>query len=87
MTIQEAIKSGKPFKRCDWESYCPNPSIALRVLYDKDLLATDWVIEDERFEVTRRQLEKLALQVWVSNGLPGPLEVVEKFITNLEAKQ
>jgi hypothetical protein len=54
MNIIEAIKSGKPFKRKDWQHYyAPNG----RYLFFSDaVLADDWEVEDTSFTVTEREL-------------------------------
>jgi hypothetical protein len=44
MKIQEAIKSGKRFRRKGWEFWYPT-IIAITKLCDDDLLAEDWEIE------------------------------------------
>jgi hypothetical protein len=55
MTIIEAIKSGKKFKReiCErWLLETKNSAILFSV---GDILADDWEIEEPRIEITRTQ--------------------------------
>lgn len=49
MTIQEAIKSGKPFRRLHWKvlSFITSDELAWSGLHEHDILATDWEIKTE----------------------------------------
>lgn len=54
MTIQEAVKSGKKYKRAknsDW--LYPNTPYLVSL---EGILATDWEIEEEKIELTRTQV-------------------------------
>lgn len=59
MTIIEAIKSGKRFKRRGQDNLMwsgPNPiSITIDV---KSLLSDDWEVEEKKVEITKAQLTK-----------------------------
>lgn len=58
MTIQEAIKSGRKFKReshSDSVNYYDSLHLYLGLTID-DILATDWEIEEEKIEISRSQL-------------------------------
>lgn len=68
MTIQEAAKSGKRFKRKQWAEFAReigHPEIILQCDKTKeflrislnDLLATDWVIEEKKVEITYERLQ------------------------------
>lgn len=47
MTIIEALKSGKPFKRKSWDKHLPpNPEGVF--WYREDLMADDWEVKEER---------------------------------------
>lgn len=58
MTIQEAIKSGKPFRRKDWKVWLKienlfcflivNEDLIPQFLTKHDILATDWEIKSEK---------------------------------------
>ncbi len=54
MTIQEAIKSGKPFKRYNWDKWLTeiNKDIIIS-LSREDLMATDWIIQSELFKIKK----------------------------------
>lgn len=54
MTLQEAIRSGKPFKRKDWSIYYQPGA---QVFLDAELiLATDWEVkEEETTTITKKQ--------------------------------
>lgn len=67
LTIQEAIKSGLPFKREDWSGYMrkfdkENPFLiwekneATVPLHQLDILATDWEIKVPEVTITREKL-------------------------------
>ena len=60
MTIQEAIKSGKPFKRphhsCHYENF--RELDRFLELQEEDLLATDWEIKKEPIEITIRSITR-----------------------------
>jgi hypothetical protein len=53
MKIQEAIKSGKRFRRKGWDDWYPS-IIAITKLRDEDLLEEDWEIEI--IPITREKL-------------------------------
>jgi len=57
MTIQEAIKSGKNFKRPiyrEWKS----PRVA-NWFCEEDILATDWEVEEKNITVTKEKLNSV----------------------------
>lgn len=62
MTIQEAIRSGKRFKRPEgtvwWSAHTTAPftSTHTLILNSCDLFATDWEVEEERIEITQQDL-------------------------------
>jgi len=69
MNIQEAIKSGKRFRRPDWFEYCPaadlrNPDGYYEIWPD-DLLADDFEVEEKSVTITREQFDA----AW-DNALP-----------------
>jgi hypothetical protein len=75
MTLQEAIRSGKPFKRKDWLIYYQPGA---QVFLDAELiLATDWEVEEEKLVVTEYEL-LYAYDLGVREGLlqarKGPIE-------------
>lgn len=68
MTIIEAARSGKRFKRKTWIEFiteldnpsrglCISGSQAMALLRLEDILATDWEIEEKKVEITYEQLE------------------------------
>lgn len=64
MTIQEAIKSGKKFKRKHWPYYYVYSSH--NTVDCNDIMATDWEVEPEpeqKIEITKAQL-KNACEGW-----------------------
>lgn len=73
MTIVEAVKSGKPFRRPHWCESTPENKYwieqddagitymigpAASPLYAEDILATDWEIKEDRIEITYSLLEQ-----------------------------
>ncbi len=58
MTIQEAIRTGLPFKREDWKIYITvqygrltlDQQIEEDILYAEDILATDWEVKEIKNE-------------------------------------
>ncbi len=60
MTIQEAIKSGKKFKRSTWVKYLPINGCHNWELVTEDILAEDYYLKPEteqKIELTRKQIE------------------------------
>jgi len=60
MTLQEAIKSGKRFKRCNdayWLKFHGKESPFL-TLKEADIFATDWEVEEKKVLVSEAQLVK-----------------------------
>lgn len=56
MDLISAIRSGKPFKRKNHETWKP---YAGQVVFSKqDVLATDWEIQEEKIERTAEQIRK-----------------------------
>lgn len=76
MTIIEAIKSRKRFKRSDtliWKQYMSGDCISQR-----DILAEDWEIEEEKVEVTKAQLMEHWKQLtFVSSVTTGRITSIE----------
>lgn len=73
MTLQEAIKSGRPFKRkktahylvarsnynsIDWEDLLMQPYLPNL----EDILASDWEVKEESITITKRQLFDVLLE-------------------------
>jgi hypothetical protein len=58
MNLIEAVRSGKPFKRKIWNnpSFYPSFELAVNELSSSDILADDWEIQEEKIEITRKQL-------------------------------
>ena len=67
MNIQEAVKSGKKFRRKSWDNKCfylevtdsgfiVNECGQDGILKDTDILATDWVVGEEKVEITKEDL-------------------------------
>lgn len=56
MTIQEAIKSGLPIKRPHFTEF-EEVEVDMKFRLE-DVLAIDWEVEDEKFEVTEQELHK-----------------------------
>lgn len=69
MTIIEAIKSGKRFRRgCgEFSKWAANGEFQY-ILRKEDILATDWEVEEEKIEVTKEQLR----EAWDSFMFPQP---------------
>lgn len=70
MTIIEAVKSGKRFRRKGDASGlwgCVDEAISVR-LYRADILAEDWEIEEPRVEITRAQLQEAFERCWRANA-------------------
>ena len=51
MMIQEAIKSGKPFRRKGTESWYVTSSYCSLYFYEGDVLADDWEVKQEPREL------------------------------------
>lgn len=85
MTLQEAIKSGKPFKRRNWPHYRANTDqIALR---NVDILADDWEIEEEKIKLSRLDIDR-ALKISTTTHKKGGKTIsrkldMKKFFRNL----
>ena len=63
MNIIEAVKSGKPFRRKDWDktvrTFPNNEDRAMMYQIGKhDILADDWEIKEEKIELTKDQIKK-----------------------------
>ena len=56
MTILEAIKSGKPFKRAAKFNYYTISNKDVFILTYYDIIADDWEVEEKKIEVTETQL-------------------------------
>lgn len=83
MNIIEAIKSGKRFKRPsyqDWRTYHG----ADRYFYFKesDLLANDWIIEEEKIPISKDELEYAynQAQYYNSNFSPSHFQRICKLL-------
>lgn len=58
MTLQEAIKSGKSFRRPLYGSYdCLDSSSSFTA---EEVLATDWEIKEQSVKITKTNLKKAA---------------------------
>lgn len=71
MTLQEAIKSGKRFKRAGGEYFYSNGKYLLDMedinalhgtLNLEDILADDWEIEEEKLELTAGQIREVLME-------------------------
>lgn len=64
MTLIEAIKSGKKFKRPEYERFYSRAEVSLkadgiqRMLGELDLDATDWFIEETTLTISKASLDK-----------------------------
>lgn len=68
MKLEEAIKSGKPFRRLDCDSYIEcdsygmfswsNGFMGIVRLDKEDVLADDWEIEEEKLELTKEEIKE-----------------------------
>lgn len=82
MTIQEAIKSGKRFKRLLWDKFYENVDHTrgydeiTRFFTLDEIMATDWEIEEQKITITARQLF-LAFDVAVIHS--DKIYYIEKF--------
>lgn len=57
MTLQEAIKSGKRFKRPYWNTWHDRSSIGRTYICAVSILADDWEIEEKKVEVSRHDID------------------------------
>lgn len=57
MTIIEAIKSGRPFKRSSWNRDFIRPPFVNLNLPAEDLIADDWEVESTPVTITREQFD------------------------------
>lgn len=60
MILQDAIRSGKRFRRRGEQFFCYkpiDPHTSEQVYLIRDILAEDWEIEEERVEITAGQLK------------------------------
>lgn len=64
MNIIEAIKSGKRFKRKIWNRKFHSAN-DLPTLLSEDIVADDWVIEEQKIELSWNEIEK-AIKGWMS---------------------
>lgn len=51
MTLIEALKSGKRFKRKVHENWIVQCWTGYSSFYQKDILADDWIVENEKYEM------------------------------------
>lgn len=62
MDLISAIKSGKPFKRKDWVTWVdvnyPEVELKQLTLDTESIVATDWIVEEEKIELTAEQVAK-----------------------------
>lgn len=65
MTIQEAIKSGKKFRRpgLDWRAPMHNNYSCLLYCYYADVIATDWEVETIKKELSAEDIRKAAFSI------------------------
>jgi hypothetical protein len=78
MTLIEAIKSGKRFKReCFQEflsmkhekiSFENGIDLTFVTLREKDYLADDWILEEKEITITESQLEDVIKQSLIKHG-------------------
>lgn len=79
MTIQEAIKSGKKIKRPIHAKY----TRLIERLKDKglnvaDILANDWEVEEEKFEVTQAEIAKMVGELRFHSTEEFDKQIIEK---------
>ena len=83
MTLIEAIKSGRPFRRCEGHWHSDGTSwVRTRALggpaidgkWLEDILADDWEIQEPKVEITRAQLKAAIRDTCEYYGL-GPTDI------------
>ena len=78
MNIQEAIKSGKPFKRTGDKVYYLSRTVTdCKTFYYEDILADDWEIETVKKELSAKDIIDV-LNKW--NTQPYRMESIRDFI-------
>lgn len=79
MTIQEAIRSGKRFKRSEFSTYQTAVFwLETSALNPEDILAIDWEVEEYKVEITEVQINKMFKDYWRSSL--NQYEVIEKLM-------
>lgn len=65
MTLIEAVRSGKPFRRKCWSQGYHVLDIYKTIACSlEDILADDWEIQEEKIEITERQLRRIYQDVF-----------------------
>lgn len=84
LTIQEAIKSGLPFKREKWAMYRTKLDLGYEcLLNDLDILAEDYELEVPEIKITREKLEEAVNKCFYYYANPKGLEEHKLFIAKL----
>lgn len=55
MSIIDAVKSGKKFKRPDWRTWYDDSHSVILI---EDILAIDWEIEESKIEITESEFDE-----------------------------
>lgn len=77
MTILEAIKSGKPYKQPGDEEWISQHATTLTILVS-DVLAIDWEVEEDNFEVSESEIRALITAVEIGTGSLSIPEYIQK---------
>lgn len=79
MTIQEAIKSGKRFKRSKETTYYRSDVLAdhdlIRV---EDVMAIDWEVEEKKFEITEKEIKKMIEELRLHSTEEFDKQIIEE---------
>jgi hypothetical protein len=73
MIIQEAIRSGRKFRRpCqDWITITDKSICCYLQLQVKDIMADDWEVEEKKVEITESRLRKALMKASYDQSFPS----------------
>lgn len=84
MTLKEALESGKSFRRSGGIAYYIPPFNINEPFTADQILATDWELEEEKFEVTHKEIIALFTHYCHISSTNQYLPSIE-YINNLKA--
>lgn len=74
MNIQEAMKSGKPFKRKGHKVYIQGGIASVDSFFSyEEVLATDWEVEEEKISLSASDIRKVLMNFPVQYSAQGNL--------------
>lgn len=86
MTIQEAILSGKNFRRDQWVTWYSNDDTKIHKFSQMDLMATDWEVEQEKVEITKERAIRAYRKFTYWNSQLGMNPQEQEFLSDLGFK-